>query len=326
MRSACLSAATLALLIAVPARAERKNFAVTLAYTPGKLAAQCPDETFLRGEVARRLGYDLFAAEGPKHLAVTVSFHQGQYQVVGEMRDEDGKVVLSEVFKEPTCEAAIMDEVNSMAAEFVRPPEPCPICPPAPEPLTCPPVPPASPVIAAAPAPPAERPRAQAGLASVFSIGVAPVVVGGVSGLLGVRWKTVSLALEGSALFAPSATIKNFSVRDGYHYLVSSIAGAGCYHANWIFGCARAEIGVLTIGYPDTTQVTAARSAFLGFGLRFGGEWALTSGLALRAYSELSMRPLNNLFRDGLTRRVIWPGSSVSGSIGLGPVFSFSTL
>lgn len=319
-----LLAASTAFLIALPARAESKNFAVTLQYTPGRYAAQCPTEAFLHGEVARRIGYDLFVAEGPKHLAVTVSFHKGQYQVAGELRDDDGKVILSEVFNGLTCEAAIMAEVTSMAAEFIRPPEPSPICPPAPEALTCPPAP--KPAAPEPPKPPAlpltERSYAQAGLASVFSIGAAPVVIGGIAGLVGVRRGSYSLALEVSALFAPSTTVENFSTRTGWHYLVATGAGLGCYQARWVSVCARAEVRVLSIGNSEA-KFEQAQTASFGFGPRFAGEWVLSPGLALRAYGEFLVRPRTTLLRDGTAKAVLWTGSVVSVSIGFGPVFSF---
>ena len=319
-----LLATSTALLIALPARAESKNFAVTLHYSPGRYAAQCPKEAFLHGEVARRIGYDLFVAEGSKHLTVTVSFRDNQYQVAGELRDDDGKVILTEVFSGPTCEAAILEEVTSMAAEFVRPPDPSPICPMAPEAVTCPPAPkPAAPEPAKPPAPPpAERPRAQAGLASVFSIGAAPVVVGGVAGLVGVRWGSYSLALEVSALFAPTTTVENFSPRTGWHYLVATGAGLGCYQVRWASVCARAEVRALSIGN-STARFEQAQTASFGFGPRFAGEWVVWPGLALRAYGEFLVRSRATQLRDATARTILWTGPAVSVSVGLGPVFSF---
>ncbi|MEO7593386.1 MAG: hypothetical protein ABI134_19390 [Byssovorax sp.] len=62
-------------------------------------------------------------------------------------------------------------------------------------------------------------------------------------------------------------------------------------------------------------------------GLRLGGERMLTRALALRAYVEVMAQPLSGsvaLENDNLVR-VIWPGSVVSGSIGLGPVLYFDT-
>jgi hypothetical protein len=170
-----------------------------------------------------------------------------------------------------------------------------------------------------------ERPRLQAGLASVFAIGDAPVVVGGVTGFLGLRWKNVSLALEESVLFAPSAKIDDFHIHDGYQYLVASIAGSACFHGRWVFGCVRIEVGSLSIRNSNV-DVVPERTGSFGVGHRFGREWVLTPGLALRAYGDLLVRPLGGLSLDGATRFVLWPGSALSVSLGFGPVFSFSTL
>jgi hypothetical protein len=164
----------------------------------------------------------------------------------------------------------------------------------------------------------------QAGLASVFSIGAAPVVVGGVAGFVGLRRGSYSLALEGSALFAPSATIENLSISTGYHYLVRTAAGSGCYNGRWVFVCARAEASVLSVGN-SKANVTGAQTASFGVGARFGGEWMLTPWLALRTYGEFLLRPVAGLLRDVNIGSVIWNGLGMSGSIGFGPVFSFSS-
>lgn len=323
-----LLAASAVLLIALPARAERPQDAATLTYLPSRATvALCPAADFLALEVRIRLGYELFQPSARSHLTVKVERANGLFRSTGELRDDDGNVTFTRDFSEVDCTAAVVSMAISVAIKFMRPPEepepPAP-SPPAPAAPTCPPAPePAAPEPPKPAAPPfADRPSLQAGLASVFSIGVAPVVVGGVAGFGRMRWKTVSLQFEGNALFAPSATIENFTPSTGYHYFVATAAGLGCYHARWAFACARTEASVLSISH-STTRFTGARTASLGFGLGFGAEWAFAPGFSLRAYSDFLLRPLASLLGDGTKKIVLWPGSSVSGSVGLGPVLSF---
>ena len=122
----------------------------------------------------------------------------------------------------------------------------------------------------------------------------------------------------------PSATIDDFYIHDGYQHLVASFAGSGCLHGRWVFGCARREVGALSIS-TSNADVVPQRTVSFGVGHRFGGEWVLTPGLALRAYADVLVRHASGLSREGATRRILWPGSVLSVSLGLGPVFSFST-
>jgi hypothetical protein len=331
-----LLAASAVLLIALPVRAEPAHDAATLTYLPSpRTVALCPDADFLAFEVELRLRYELFQPSAPNHLTVKVErANNGLFRATGEMRDDGGKVNFTREYNEIDCTAALVAMALGVAIKFTKPPEdpepspPAPLPPasnpPAPPPASCPPC--SKPVAPEPPKPPAlpraERPRAQAGLASVFSIGAAPVVVGGVAGFVGLRLGRYSLALEASMLFAPSATVESFSVPAGWHYFVASLAGLGCYQKSWVWVCARAEVSWLSIGNSQAGLENTQTAAF-GVGPRFAGEWMLTPGLALRAYGEVLLRSRVTLLLDKTTTGVLWPGSVASGSIGFGPVFSF---
>ncbi len=127
----------------------------------------------------------------------------------------------------------------------------------------------------------------QAGLASVFSIGTAPSVVGGLGWFFGVRRENVEVALEGRALLAPSAEIEVFRRREGYQYLYAAISGSACYHHAWAFGCARIEGGSLSLKNP-AVEIRAGEIGILSAGIRFGGEKMLMPELAIRMYVDIS--------------------------------------
>ncbi|MFS8067268.1 MAG: hypothetical protein ACMG6S_12930 [Byssovorax sp.] len=285
-----------------------------------------------------RLRYELFQPSAPNHLTVKVDrASNGLFRATGEMRDDGGNVNFTREYSEIDCTAAMVAMALGVAIKFTKPPrdpEPSPPAPlppasnpPAPLPqASCPPVPePAAPEPRKPPAlPRAERPRAQAGLASVFSIGAAPVVVGGVAGFVGLRWESYSLALEASALLAPSATVESYSVPAGWHYLVASLAGLGCYQRSWASVCARAEVSWLSFGNSQSkVKLENPHHAAFGVGPRFAGEWVLTPWLALRAYGEVLLRSRIIQLLDPTAPSILWTGSMASGSIGFGPVVSF---
>jgi hypothetical protein len=168
-----------------------------------------------------------------------------------------------------------------------------------------------------------ERRRVQAGVTSVFSVGIAPSVVGGVGWSIGVRWPSVSLELEGRALFAPSATLTRARVRDGYHFGVAAVSGTACYQPGSVFFCARAEIGSLSFE-KDGIDIDENRRPFVGFGVRAGIDRALTPRIAIRGYAELSFQPFPATARITSANKLVWSQSFAAGSIGAGPVFTFS--
>lgn len=328
-----LLAAPAVLLIALPARAEPAQDAATLTYLPSRAAvAVCPAQDFFALEVQIRLGYSLFQPSAPNHLTVKVERVNGLFRSTAEMRDDSGNVTFTRDFSEVECALVLVSMSISVALEFTKPPEdsepssPAPPPPPL-QPLPPPPCPrppaPELPPPATAPPPVPDRRRFQAGIGSVFSIGIAPTVVGGVGGFLGVRWPGVSLALEGRALLAPAATIEQASVHDGYHFVFAAVSGTGCYHPAWAFLCVRVEAGNLSFG-SSGADVGPSRMSILGLGFRLGGERTLTPWLALRAYVEILEQPVTSVIRDREMGPIIWTQPQLSGSVGLGPVFTFS--
>ena len=317
-------AASAVLLIALPARAERANDAATLEYLSSRATiALCPAADSLALEVQLRLGYELFQPSAPAHLTVKIDRADGRFRAIAEMRDDDGNVLFARTHSEIDCTQAVLSTAISVAVYFTKPPED-----PEPSPPNEPPPTPACPEPEAPPAPPPplpERPRFQAGVASVFSIGVAPSVLGGVGWFVGVRWPRVSLALEGRALFAPSATIARAPTRDGYHFEFAAVSGTGCYHPAWAFICAGAGLGSLAFGNTGI-DISSNRPSILSFSFRVGSDWILTPRIAIRAYAEMSLQPLETTLRRTPAKLLLWSQPIVAGSLGVGPVFTFSEI
>ena len=328
IRTRPLLVAFAVLLLSPPARAERPNDAATLGYLPSPATATlCPAADFLALEVQIRLGYELFQPSAPNHLTVKVDRANGRFRAIGAMRDDAGKVIFAVTHSELDCTAALVSMAISVSFKFTRLPEPPEPSPPAPSPP--PPSPPAPvrevPPPAIAPPPALERRRFPAGIGSVFSVGLTPTLIGGVGGFLGVRWPGVSLSLEGRALFAPSVTIEHVTVRDGYHLTVVGVGATGCYHPAWALLCVRVEAGSTSLGNAGIDR-DPVRVSNLGMGFRFGGDRILTPWLALRAYVEAQAQSGPNTLRDRQPTPIIWTQPQLSGSVGLGPVFTFSDI
>ncbi|MEO5731318.1 MAG: hypothetical protein ABIV93_30265 [Byssovorax sp.] len=252
------------------------------------------------------------------------------YRVTGELRSGTGDVTLTNTFSELECSTAIRSLAIIVAVRFTRLPEPCPICPP---PL----VDPASPALSrpvsslvqptptpAPPLPPSPAgPSFRAGISSVFALGAAPVVLGGIGWFIDARWPRFSVALEGQALFAPSAELPTPRMQDGYHFFFATALASGCVHGAWAFACMQVRWHSISFGHSDLSIELDHTSTF-GFGFRFGGERALTHAVALRAYIDgvfdTNPASFTHVMRRNESR---WHTPIVSASLGFGPVMTF---
>lgn len=319
-----LLAASAMLLLSAPARAARPHAAVALDYLPdAAIAARCPAASFLRDEVQIRIGYDLFQAGVSPRLAVKIARNNGAYRVSGELLSEPGSVDFAGNFTEVKCGTAIRSLAIAVAIHFTRAPESC--APPRPPEQASSVV--ARPVEPAPQRPPAlperERPRAQIGIVSTFSVGSAPVVVGGAMWLLGARWAGFSAALEGRALFAPSASLSGPRLQQGYRFVVAAVAASGCVHPAWAFACFQLEWRSLAIINPSI-DIDPDHLSRLGLGFRFGGERTLTRSVALRAFLEATFNPgAGNLRTRTPHAPAIWHEPVISASLGFGPTLTF---
>lgn len=312
------------LLLSVPARASRPHDAIALSYLPSSdTASGCPAASFLREEVEKRLGYDLFEPAATPRLTVTIDRLDSDYRVTGELRSDGGDVTLTSTFTEGECGVAVRSLAVAVAIRFTHLPSTCPL-PAAPAPA------PACDARAKGPANTAPRPvtlpeptRVQMGIASAFSIGSAPVVVGGAAWFLGARRGGFSAALEGRALLASATDILGPRVRDGYHFLVAGVAASACVHPGWAFACVQLGWGSLSSSN-GAVDIDPDRVTHVGFGFRFGGERALTRTIALRAYVDtlFELSP-GNLRTRTAGAPVVWHKPAFSGAMGLGPVITF---
>lgn len=313
-------AAFAVLLVALPARAKPQHDAVTLTYLPSRATvALCPAADLLELEVQVRLGYELFQEAAPNHLTVKVDRADGIFRFAGELRDEDGKIIFNEIASGIDCTRALLSMAIMVALQFTKPagdPEagrlaplpPAPSCPPPPLPVLPAPAPVVTPI---------ELPRFQAGLASVFAIGKAPVLLGGAGWFVGVRWHDFSAALEGRALFAPSADVEGIPWR----YSFAAASAAICMHDAWGLVCVRGEVGSLQ-GKSHTGQTYPRHAPSVGVAMRIARDWTITPALVVRPYLEIMAETASGRIISTEPVAPLWVSPSLSVSLGLGLVMS----
>jgi hypothetical protein len=309
------------LLLACPARAQGTQTpqdAVVLEYLPSRAAVKlCYPAEYFYDEIQIRLGYQLFQVTAPNHLTVKVDRVKDRFRSEFELRDDTGKVTLANAFVESNCTAALRSVLVVIAVHFTRLPEP-PVCPPAPLPPAPSPPPPPAPVLPP-PAPPADRPRFEGGLSSAFTIGKAPVVLGGAELFVGLRWRDYSAALGGRALLAPSAGLVDTSSA----YIFAAASAAACVHIEWALACARFEVGSL-YGSSVKGHIDPGYIPSRGVGIRIAGDRAITPVIALRPYLEVMGESVASRLRLSDRVNPIWTSPSLTASAGIGLVVTLA--
>jgi hypothetical protein len=309
-----IPAALAVLLGAFPALAEpleeRPHAVIALEYLRRPAAARCPGPEVLRDQVAQRLRYDLFSAEAPERLALTIDRANGRYRLTGDLRDRHGRVVYApETIDDPDCAEVVKNAAILLAAHYTGPRQVLPApAPPPPTPMPSPATPlPPPPVLL------------HFGLAGATAINIAPTVVVGPAWLVGARISNVSVELEGRALFAPPLHAGAVSL------LASVVTGsvAACLHAEILFGCARFELGALHFASAAELRIEPPSPVLAGFGARAGAEWPLTKHVVLRGYADLLTLATPVQLRLAQNNRLLWSSFLLSPSVGVGIGASF---
>ena len=319
-RFACLSI----LLCAAPARAEDPPPHITarLDYVP---AQGCPPASVLRGEVARRLGYDPFIEAAPLRVVATIT--RGKNALAGSVELYDSASAV--IWREPTtpatdCRTVVIQMAGKLAFRLdplLYPSAPVEPPPPLPSPKSkqeFPPMPIEPPAKALAG-------RVVLGLSSQIVIS-ATGVSEGLVGALGWRWPVVSRGMDLAVgmefrFDAPSSTSID-DVRPGATMQTYLMGGSivSCLHGRHLFGCAVASGGVLEVSSSglDSSDGVRQELGFLGGGARFGLEDTLRPWLAVRLYGEaLVSRPLFGLVNHAEVRGPSLLSSPLTGTAGL---------
>jgi hypothetical protein len=284
----------------------------------------CPDEEALRREVAARLGRDPFAEGAAARVALVLSEEQGRFAAEIWYRDASGHESGPSELDSTSCAELVMTAAERLA--ILIGPVSAPVAP------------------SSAPAAAARRPiRIRAAVGALGSLGAAPSTAFGLSGEIGVRFETLSLALEvrgdlPAEGLARSDEYPNAMIRS------SLVLGTlvPCFRLGSVLLCGLVSVGALS----KTAEgfAPAAPTAFVGVGGRLGWEVGFldhdaglrppnpqeTSFLdrfAVQPHVDVLATALGAKLCDGDCSRddsaVVWSSPPVSASLGLSLVGYF---
>jgi hypothetical protein len=298
---------------------------VHLRYTLGEGAARCPAEAAVRDSVAARLGYEPWADRAPRTIIVAVGLVGQLLRARVELRGVQGKIdgVRELSSSRLDCQelSAAVELAISIAIDplsFGRAPAP---------PLAESPRPPQAQAPVEGKAPPLRSPvtsadRALHVAASVgghVAIGSAPSIAGGVTLQGRLRWRRLSLGIEGRVDLPAYRDVPGGQISSSL--LLGGLLG--CFHYRWLAGCALVTAGALRAAGHGIPNAESATLAYAAGGIRLGVELPIFSIIALRLHGDL-LAPFTRItLRESDTRAEIWSTPPLSGAFGLAIVGAF---
>jgi hypothetical protein len=309
----------------------------------------CPADEVLHDVIAGRMSWDPVDAGAAAQIKVTLSkvgrLYSGWASIVdghGVTRWTRPAITLSD------CDSVVeglgfstairLDPAGPPARPRVAPAVPAPVKPsvvaPAPLPLPAPVATPAViaahapavvpvarpkvPAVAAAPVPIETWPRWRVGASGGIAIGISPAPVVGLVALdVGLRWPSLSVAIEGRAAPVGSTVLPTGET------LTTGLYGAaltGCAHWRILAGCGVLDVGALravsTAAHPGSGVIASVR-----VGVRGGVEVPIGSTFAMRLTGD-ALLPLAR-GQATLDGRIVWTAPLLAGSAQAGVTASF---
>ncbi|HTB77270.1 MAG TPA: hypothetical protein VK762_28695 [Polyangiaceae bacterium] len=314
-----------------------------LVYSRAPGAESCPDEAMLRRSVAARVGYDPFFPWAKRTVVANLARRSRDFVAIVSLVDEQG-VAHGDRELRTSGDCAELLDAMALAIAIAIDPEiltrPAPSSPLADgsEPSGVahgvvgePVAPPAAvtPSVFVSPArpdvptssqpPPATRPaNFEATLGALVSSGSAPDLAAGLSAGAQVRWRHVSVGVEGQ-VEAPASR----SVQGGGDVSAWPVLGAivPCAYFGAFLACAVAQGGALRVSSGGVPDQRATWTALWQAGARAGVLIPVGEKVSLRVRSDL----LVNLDRArlGLRGAPVWTAPSLDGSLGIDAVVRF---
>ncbi|MGK3959542.1 hypothetical protein WMF38_41665 [Sorangium sp. So ce118] len=306
-----------------------------LEMTRGPGAEACPDETFLRTEVARMFGVDPFQDDAPQVLTVRIGREGPELTASMALRDSEGETRWADGFGTRIgCKELLSGVALAIVVQIMGVPEPAPRPPErSPPPPQAPPPPPQAQRPAPGPprpvelphdssrpqAAPTERLQLEAGLGAILGLGITPGAAAGMTLSLGVRRPDWSIAVEGRGLAALAQEVEAmpFGIR------AFTAAAVACHRGPYLFGCGVATAGVVRFVPRDPWTISSPSQPMVGFGPRLGSAWPLSDRWSAYAYGEAVW-----IVADAVLRRekdgseslpaLSWASPPVSAALGFG--------
>jgi hypothetical protein len=334
-RALALTVLSAALSIATRATAAPTS---KLLYSRSNDASSCPDEEALRQAVADRVGGDRFSPSGTQTIVVSVFRRGSPFVATVALVDESGVSHPRELHVEGSCgelldavalAIAIAIDPQSLARSATPPPPPTPsepvatLPPPAAAPILPPPAPKEQPLgpVGEPSAPMPVRPAPlmiEARTGAVASLGTAPGPAVGLALGAEVRWRALSVALEGR-VDAPSSMPASGGGEVSSWLVLGAIVP--CFHQGPFFGCLVEQAGsVQTSG--SGVSVTHAKSVpWRATGGRVGARLPFSETVEVQIHGDLvaNLDPMT-LVLDGAQ---VFKAPPATESLGAGVVFHF---
>jgi hypothetical protein len=314
-----------------------------LVYSRAPGAESCPDEAMLRRSVAARVGYDPFFPWAKRTVVANLARRSRDFVAIVSLVDEQGVAHGDRELRTSGDCAELLDAMALAIAIAIdpeiltRPAQSSPLADGAEasgvapgvvgEPVAAPAavtpsvfVSPARPdVPTALQPPPATSPADfEATLGALVSSGSAPDLAAGLSAGAQVRWRRISVAVEGQ-VDAPAAR----SVKGGGDVSAWPVLGAivPCAYFGAFLACAVVQGGALRVSSGGVPDQRATWTALWQAGARAGVLIPVGESVSLRIRSDL----LVNLDRArlGLRGAPVWTAPSLDGSLGIDAVVRF---
>jgi hypothetical protein len=325
-----------------------------LELTRGAGTSGCPTDDEIRNAVSGRLGYDPFRLDAQRLVSATIAREGRGLTVTIAVRDAAGRAAGSRQLSSAQNDCAELASAMTLAISiaidplaFTRaapppsappPAPPAPVSPPpqvdapppaapvpdahppAPTAQSAPPVPPPppTPAVSETEAAPVDAVTLRASLGTIASIGAAPGVGFGVTGQIGVRWRALSIGIEGRDDLPVSADTQGSSgVRTAL--LLASIVP--CVHHRFLAGCALGSAGVMQGTGFGVDRPLSQTTPYAAAGARVAAEFAADRLLVLQIHVDLltTLTP-TTLLLNGATA---WVTPPASGALGVALVGNF---
>jgi hypothetical protein len=244
----------------------------------------CPDEAWVRGAVAARLGRDPFDPSAALSVRARITRGEGAgLDASVEVTRADGSTGRRRL-DSPTGDCLELASAVELAVTLAieprwlttqrsAPPEPPPAVRDAPPPPAAPPAPP--------PSAPSPTVRGRVGLAG--SAGGIPGVTAGLTLAGVIEWARASLALE-ARVSLPTGIAFGFGDASTFSPLASLVP---CLRAGWFSGCAVLSVGPFLVD-SRAGEVRRSTSAMVQAGARAMVDARLTRRLSLSPWAEVA--------------------------------------
>ena len=255
----------------------------------------CADEsTFRLGVAAECDGFDAFEPAPPdqatipmalKSLEVAIVRQKGEVIATMDWFGSGRTLLYQREYRQPVteCDRLFRSMISSAATVILVEKTPLPEALPSPSPA---PVRPEQRRPSPPPAPgDALRPLIRLGAAPLLAFEITPDVAVGVAVDVAVRWRALSLGLEGRLLFSTSHDA--VSTEDvGIHTAVGAMMAVPCVHIGWFFGCGLLELGALRFTGGDGVYPKTRDPLLAAGGFRAGVEWPVGGRFAVRGFVD----------------------------------------